>query len=108
MNATPYTKSQLIPASHTLSNSQFVPHKSSLQRLGEWLIHLLVSDPTPSIQIKCDRNGKVIFKVFDPVTGLTTQLSSEEEVRVWLEGRYSHQPNNLPSDLVSYRMFQHF
>lgn len=104
MNATSYAKSQLSSASH----SQFVPHKSAFQRLGEWMIHLLASDPTPSIQMKGDRTGGTIFKVFDPVTGLTTYLSSEEEVRTWLEERYSHKPDNLPPDLVSYRISKPF
>lgn len=108
MNATPYTKPQLSSPSHPLIHSQFVPYKSALQRLGEWMIHLLASDPTPSIQMKSDRTGKIIFKVFDPVTGLTTDLSSEEEVRIWLEERYSHKPENLPPDLVSHRISKSF
>jgi hypothetical protein len=38
---------------------------------------------------QCDRLGQTYWKIYDPLTGYRSTMSSEAEVRVWLEKRYS-------------------
>lgn len=42
----------------------------------------------PKIWEKRDRSGNVFYKVYDPITGISNQFSSDLEVRIWLEERY--------------------
>ena len=55
----------------------------------ERLINKLQAELEPKIWEKRDRLGN-IFKVYDPASDRFIYLSSENEVRIWLEERYSH------------------
>jgi hypothetical protein len=56
--------------------------------LWQRLLTLLSGKTEPKIWRKRDRAGNWYFRVFDPVTNLSSTFSSEQEVRVWLEQRY--------------------
>ena len=55
------------------------------------LITKLQTEPEPKIWEKRDRLGNTFFKVYDPASDRFIYLSSENEVRIWLEERYSHE-----------------
>jgi hypothetical protein len=57
--------------------------------LWEGLLTLLSGRREPRIWRIRDRAGNWSFRVFDPVTGASSVFDSEQEVRVWLEQRYS-------------------
>lgn len=58
-----------------------------------WLDRLarrIGAESEPQVWEKHDRHGHTFFKVYDPQSDRYLYLSSEDEVRVWLEERYSH------------------
>jgi hypothetical protein len=42
----------------------------------------------PRIWQKRDRNGQLVWHVYDPATSRASQFASEAEVRSWLDQRY--------------------
>ncbi|BAU15407.1 hypothetical protein LEP3755_59650 [Leptolyngbya sp. NIES-3755] len=48
----------------------------------------------PRVWQRRDRSGQTYWQVYDPETNRSARLSSEQEVRQWLEQRY-YQPRNL-------------
>ena len=60
----------------------------SFRSFWEGLLTLLCRRKEPKIWRKRDRAGNWYFQVFDPITGASSILESEQEVRVWLEKRY--------------------
>ena len=56
--------------------------------LWERLLTLFSGRKEPKIWRKRDRAGNWYFRVFDPITGATSAVESEQELRVWLEKRY--------------------
>ncbi|WP_250126747.1 hypothetical protein [Chroococcidiopsis sp. CCMEE 29] len=52
-----------------------------------------VSDE-PQVRQRCDRSGQIYWQVYDPATNRSARLSSEQEVRQWLEQRF-YQHRNL-------------
>lgn len=61
----------------------------SLQRwwAGVWyfLINALTTSNEPKVWTSKDWFGHTVWNVYFPKTGQTIRLSSEEEVRIWLE-----------------------
>jgi len=56
------------------------------------LIWNVVSTPSsnePRIWQECDRFGNIWWYVYDPISRRSIQLPSEQEVRRWLEKRFS-------------------
>ena len=56
--------------------------------LWEGLLTLLSGRKEPKIWRKRDRAGNWYFRAFDPITGASSVMDSEQELRVWLEKRY--------------------
>lgn len=48
------------------------------------------SPQEPQISQIADREGHLWWQAYDPLTGQTTYLDSEEEVQIWLEERLYH------------------
>jgi len=61
-----------------------------LQRVCRAAIHTLARGHELQVWCKKDRNGNVYWQAFDPKTHKFTSLSSEAEMRIWIEQRYYH------------------
>jgi hypothetical protein len=61
---------------------------SKISRLLQQMVASLTKAPEPRIDIVKDSFGKTVWYVHDPITGQSAHLSSEIEVRIWVEKRY--------------------
>ncbi|HEY9700778.1 MAG TPA: hypothetical protein V6D10_26225 [Trichocoleus sp.] len=68
---------------------EFPSRKLDLQRILGHIVRFLSGSSEPQIQFKRDRLGNHFWRVYDPTTNQSTSFSSETEVRIWLEQRYS-------------------
>lgn len=62
-----------------------VVFRSWLNRAWAIAARILIPSNEPRISLKVDRNGQQCWHVHDPGTGHSARLSSELEVRIWLE-----------------------
>lgn len=58
-------------------------------RSGSLLVAYLSGNSDPRISQTIDRAGNAYFQVHDPVSGQQHCFDSEQELRVWLDQRYS-------------------
>jgi hypothetical protein len=63
--------------------------QSVLEHIWNNLFNVLSGNSEVQIQQVRDRFGRSYWRVYDPITGYQNSLSSEAEVRIWLEQRYS-------------------
>lgn len=63
--------------------------QSALALVWKYLLGVMSGNSEVQVQQIYDRNGKVYWRIYDPVTGYRNTLLSEAEVRIWLERRYS-------------------
>ncbi|MGL5922353.1 hypothetical protein [Chroococcidiopsis sp.] len=56
----------------------------------EKLVRALTRGHELQVWRKKDRNGNPYWQAFDPKTRKSTSLSSEAEMRIWIEQRYYH------------------
>jgi hypothetical protein len=63
------------------------PVVKALQRMGHTLVRFLTNGHNPHIQQRW-QNGCLFWWVYDPMTQQTQRFYSEDELRIWLEGRY--------------------
>lgn len=83
-----YEQLELLPRG-SLSSAPPSPRVKGWQRLGALLLRLLApSENQPRIRIRYALNGDRVFNVYDPVTQRHLPMTSEEELRLWLEQRY--------------------
>ncbi len=80
-------------AKSSYSSSANSSVKSSAKRLHlHWLwnslLNVLTKNAEPRIYQKYDRQGKLYFRVYDPISGMSSTLNTEQEVRAWLDQRY--------------------
>lgn len=54
-----------------------------------WLINAASKQPELKVWQERDRSGAQSWRVYDPTTGFTANLSSEWEVIAWIELRYA-------------------
>lgn len=59
-----------------------------LEQLWNFVLEILTRSPEPKIYEKHDRNGKLYFQVYDPITHQSSTFNTEQEVRIWLDQRY--------------------
>lgn len=84
-----YKQLELIPDSVPQPTARFAG-------IGEWFANvwrfLGITENTsePDIWQTMDRHGNLWWHAYDPTTGQTTYLSSEEEVLMWLDQRHSY------------------
>lgn len=69
--------------------------QNKLISLWQSVVRFLETSSEPQVWTTEDKNHQTQWNVFDPVTGQSAQFNSEEDVRVWLEERYSHHSFNL-------------
>lgn len=87
---------------HTIQKPFRQPHADTTRSIHGWLQKIkqgflrvlrliaIQAEPEPKVWEKHDRQGNTFFKVYDPASDRWVYLSSENEVRMWLEERYSH------------------
>ena len=61
-----------------------------VQRVGDALIGWLTRGSEPVISERWDGNGDRYYRVYDPLTENLHCFTTEHDVRIWLEQRYSH------------------
>jgi hypothetical protein len=61
-----------------------------LGRVGYQLVKFLAGNREPKITQYRDRHGNSYYEIYDPVSGNRHSCATEQEVRVWLEQRYTH------------------
>lgn len=77
--------------SQIVSASKLRRRLSKFQRLnGLWerIVNTLAGRSEPQIYRKRDRQGNWYFRVYDPVSKRSATLSSERELRAWIDQRY--------------------
>lgn len=62
--------------------------RSRWQRWGTALLNYFAGSQEPRITAKQDEAGQLYYAVYDPVGRTHYRFDSEQEVRVWLDGRY--------------------
>lgn len=60
----------------------------SLEQLWNSILETFTTSSEPKIYQKYDRNGKLYFRVYDPITHQSSTFSTEQELRIWLDQRY--------------------
>ncbi|HEY9700568.1 MAG TPA: hypothetical protein V6D10_25155 [Trichocoleus sp.] len=75
---------QLIQRRTSTCAKWFAP----LQQWGVSLLRMLAAPSEVRIQ-KINRDGSTYWRVYDPASGRSASLASEQEVRIWLEQRYN-------------------
>ncbi|NJR66872.1 MAG: hypothetical protein HC772_18700 [Leptolyngbyaceae cyanobacterium CRU_2_3] len=77
--------SQIVSAVKLRCKSSSV---SRWNRFWDSLINLFCGSSEPRIDRKIAHDGTPYFHVYDPVTRRSMTLSSEQELRVWIDQRY--------------------
>ncbi len=67
-----------------------------LDRFCNWFLDWSYPRIEPEIRHKRDRFGNEWWYVYDPATGETAHLGSEDEVRIWLDRSYTGRGKNFP------------
>lgn len=62
----------------------------TIKRVCRDTIHALTRGHELQVWRKSDRYGNAYWQAFDPKTRRSTSLSSEAEMRIWIEQRYYH------------------
>jgi hypothetical protein len=85
------TQSQDYKKTEPLSDERPVPQSKiqtltlRLRQFGQRIWKALTSEPQLKVWQSKDHAGNVWYRVYDPKTGRTACLASEEEVRMWIE-----------------------
>ena len=85
-------KRQSLEKTYTKSShfTYLVGHiRHGLNRVAHSMVHFLTAGDEPRIWIEADAQGNVFYKGYDPRTGRRFAGGSEQEIRIWLEERYS-------------------
>jgi len=81
------TKTSALPTQKTKRSLSIV---ENFKAIIEKLIRALTRGHELQVWCKKDRNGNVYWQAFDPKNRKSTCLSSEAEMRIWIEQRYYH------------------
>ncbi|AFY90329.1 MAG: hypothetical protein CLLPBCKN_008036 [Chroococcidiopsis cubana SAG 39.79] len=80
-------KTSVLPTQKTKISLLLI---ESFKAIIEKLIQALTRSHELQVWRKKDRNGNAYWQAFDPKTRKSTSLSSEAEMRIWIEQRYYH------------------
>ena len=69
--------------------------RHKLNSLWQSVMTFLETSSEPQVWTTQGKEYQTQWHVFDPATGQSAQFSCEEDVRVWLEERYSYHSFNL-------------
>ncbi len=76
---------------------------SILKKVGNYLLAVLTEESDLHIRQQEDRFGNTTCPVYEPQTGQSAQFSSEEDVRIWIDERYSQKQKHTTQDWISLR-----
>lgn len=85
-----YTALEVYPQPALLDSSEQPKLIGQLKAIAQKLIHWLVTKPELTVKQKVDCFGNVIWFVYDPMSKRSAHLTSEEEVRIWIEERFHY------------------
>lgn len=68
---------------------------SVLKMIGQKFLVAIAAEPEPRVWQRTNRKGEVWWQGYDPATGCSVFLTSEAEMRVWLEERYHAKSRQL-------------
>jgi hypothetical protein len=83
--STPSTVNELINRNRSIQNNLLAKGKA----IVAYLIKLAAGSSEPQISEHSDRQGNIFWRVYDPISQTSARFSSEMEVRIWLDQRYS-------------------
>jgi hypothetical protein len=83
-----YEKLELISSQELKPQTNDFNLLSVLKKIGNYLLTALTEEPNLHIRQQEHRLGNTSWTVYDPQTGQSTQCSSEEDVRIWIDERY--------------------
>ena len=61
-----------------------------IKALDRYVVKPLLAGSEPKISVKRDRQGRLFWQVWDPVTKVSATFYSQQDVMVWIEERYRH------------------
>lgn len=76
---------ELEQIAEPVSSSKNNPLKSWLTRISYFLSNAMTPSSEPKVWCSKDWFGHTWWNIYLPRTGQTVRLSSEEEVRIWLD-----------------------
>lgn len=62
---------------------------TTFKNAGASVVHQLTRPNEVRVWQVSDRQGEICWKAYDPYSNATSYLSSENDLRVWLEQRYA-------------------
>jgi hypothetical protein len=77
-----------LPDDQPNEPSSYVNVSSWLSKVGQFITDRLFQPAELEIQTTYDRCGNLWWYVYDPETGRSAWLDSEDEVRIWIEKNY--------------------
>lgn len=86
-----YQKLELISDQQSEAKRRDQVVLSAFKNIWDMLLTTLITGSEPRIWQTIDSSGKTGWKVYDPKTERVIQLSSEAEVRTWLDESFSRQ-----------------
>ena len=101
-----YTALEFLPHPAVQAKAKQPTPLAQLKVLAQRLIHWLVTKPELTVKQKVDRSGNVFWYVYDPMTERTAYLTSEEEVRIWIEERFYYQNHQSQDSPMNFNLHQ--
>lgn len=68
-------------------NQSYAVMGQGLRHLGAWIVQVLTRNEEPRISHRGYGQNQT-WRVYDPIQGQAFEFATEQDVRVWLEGRY--------------------
>jgi hypothetical protein len=62
---------------------------SKFQRFWQYVVKVITTSPELEVWQTHDRKGHTSWHAYEPKTGRSACFGSEEEIRAWIEMRYS-------------------
>ncbi|MBD2613925.1 hypothetical protein H6G94_22055 [Nostoc punctiforme FACHB-252] len=88
------TSRQQLHQRCTSNSDSKVPHQNQfsiqllLGKFWRWFVDFLYKEPEPEVWERRDSQGNVWWFAYDPATGKSASLASEQEVLIWIEQLY--------------------
>lgn len=70
------------------SHKSFSPLTATIKAIWHHLLCTLIESNEIQVWQKTDRYSNTYWQAYDPKTGESTSLSSEAEMRIWIEQHY--------------------
>ncbi len=87
-SATNWRIAQQLESTFQKSPQEQQSLKTKLSHLWQTLLAYLTPSLEPRVWLSLDVTGRPQWNAYDPVTGKSTHLASEDEMRIWLEKRH--------------------